>query len=52
MYVEAESLDRYVEVDAAYAKSVLFERLEANRKRLADFEAKVNDFDGILKSYV
>lgn len=52
MYVEVESLDRYVEVDAAYAKSVLLERLETNRKRLADFEAKVNDFDGILKSYV
>lgn len=52
MYVDIRDLDGYVESEPSYAKSVLLARLEANRKSLADFEARVNDFDGILTSYV
>lgn len=51
LYVDIRDLDGYVEATPDYAKTVLMDRLEANRKSLADFEARIKDFDGILTSY-
>lgn len=52
VYIDTHSIDSFTEVTAEYAKTVLLDRLEAERKWLADFEARIKNFDSILSSYV